>query len=303
MREILEALLTREGHTVRLAADAAEGLELARTGLLRRRDRRHHDAGHGRHDRARRAEEDRRRPAGADDYRVRVGRERHHGDETWRVSLHHQAVQERRSARRRAQRARAAPPGRRESRAAPEPAASCQPVRRDHRSQHTDEAGLRLDHAGGAEPDHDSDQRRKRHRQGAGRARPSSELGPRRQGVHHRQLRQSPAGSARIEPLRPREGRLHRRDLSEERPFRARRQGNDLFRRDWQHPARDPGQAPARDPGARVHASRRRRDHQGRCPDHCRHQRRAAQDDGGREVPRGSVLSPPRDHCAASRAA
>ena len=32
MREILEALLTREGHTVRLASDAAEGLELARTG-------------------------------------------------------------------------------------------------------------------------------------------------------------------------------------------------------------------------------------------------------------------------------
>ena len=31
MREILDALLTREGHTVRLAADAAEGLELART--------------------------------------------------------------------------------------------------------------------------------------------------------------------------------------------------------------------------------------------------------------------------------
>ncbi len=31
MREILEALLTREGYTVRLAANAAEGLELART--------------------------------------------------------------------------------------------------------------------------------------------------------------------------------------------------------------------------------------------------------------------------------
>src|SRR4051812_15058733 len=31
MREILEALLTREGYTVRLAADAAEGLELLRT--------------------------------------------------------------------------------------------------------------------------------------------------------------------------------------------------------------------------------------------------------------------------------
>ena len=31
MREILEALLTREGYEVRLAATAAEGLELART--------------------------------------------------------------------------------------------------------------------------------------------------------------------------------------------------------------------------------------------------------------------------------
>ena len=31
MREILEALLSREGYTVRLAADAAAGLELART--------------------------------------------------------------------------------------------------------------------------------------------------------------------------------------------------------------------------------------------------------------------------------
>ena len=31
MREILEALLTREGYQVRLAAHAAEGLELART--------------------------------------------------------------------------------------------------------------------------------------------------------------------------------------------------------------------------------------------------------------------------------
>ena len=30
MREILEALLTREGYEVRLASNAAEGLELAR---------------------------------------------------------------------------------------------------------------------------------------------------------------------------------------------------------------------------------------------------------------------------------
>ena len=63
-------------------------------------------------------------------------------------------------------------------------------------------------------------------------------------------------------------------------PVRAGRQGDDLPRRDRQHPARDAGQAAARDPGARVHAPRRRRDDQGRRAHHRRDQRRPPQDDG-----------------------
>ena len=177
MREILETLLTREGYQVRLAATAAEGLELARVDAVRRRDRRRDDAGHGRRDRARRDQEDRRRPAGADDHRVRLGRERDRGDEARRLRLHQQAVQERRGARRPAQRAGAAPPGRREPRAAAEPAGARQPLRRDHRQELADAAGLRPDHPGGAEPDHDPDQRRERHRQGADRALAAPELG------------------------------------------------------------------------------------------------------------------------------
>ena len=187
--------------------------------------------------------------------------------------------------------------------AAPEPAGARQPVRRDHRPQPADAPGLRPDHPGGAEPDDDPDQRRERHRQGAGRAGAAPELDPRRPGLHHRQLRQPAAGSARVEPVRPRQGRVHRRRLPEEGPVRARRQGHDLLRRDRQHPARDAGQAAARDPGARVHAARRRRDDQGRRPDHRRHQRRSAAHGGRGPVPRGPLLPPARHHRAAAAAA
>ena len=68
---------------------------------VRRGDPRHDDARHGRHRHSRRNQEGRRRPAGPDDYRVRVGRERDCGDEARRLRLHHQAVQERRGAGRR----------------------------------------------------------------------------------------------------------------------------------------------------------------------------------------------------------
>ena len=124
-----------------------------------------------------------------------------------------------------------------------------------------------------------------------------------RQGVHHRQLRQPAAGPARVEPLRPRQGRVHRRDLPEEGALRAGRQGDDLLRRDRQHSARDAGQAAARDPGARVHAARRRRDDQGRRAHHRRDQRRPPQDDGRRQVPRGPLLPAARHHRAAAGAA
>jgi DNA-binding NtrC family response regulator len=93
--------------------------------------------------------------------------------------------------------------------------------------------------------------------------------------------RQPAAGPARVDAVRPRQGRVHRRGLPEERAVRPRRQGQHLLRRDRQHPARDAGQAAARDPGARVHAPRRHGDDQGRRPHHRRDQRRPAADDGG----------------------
>ena len=79
-----------------------------------------------------------------------------------------------------AQRARAAAAGRREPRAPAEPPGARQPLRRDHRPQLAHAAGLRPDHPGGAEPDDDPDQRRERHRQGAGGARAPPELDARR---------------------------------------------------------------------------------------------------------------------------
>ena len=105
MREILEALLTREGYERAPGRDRRRGRRAGAVDVVRRRHRRRDDAGHGRHRDARRAEEARRRAAGGDDHGVRVGRDRDRGDEARRLRLHHQAVQERRGAGRGAQRA------------------------------------------------------------------------------------------------------------------------------------------------------------------------------------------------------
>ena len=82
-----------------------------------------------------------------------------------------------------------------------------------------------------------------------------------------------PADLLESQPVRPRQGLVHRRHLQQEGPVRARQRRLDLLRRDRQHPARDPGQAAARDPGEGVHAPGRRRGAQGRRPHHRRHQR------------------------------
>ena len=66
--------------------------------VVRRRRRRRDAAGHRRHRDAAGAEEARRRAAGRAGHGVRVGRDRHRGDEARRLRLHHQAVQERRGA-------------------------------------------------------------------------------------------------------------------------------------------------------------------------------------------------------------
>ena len=142
---------------------------------------------------------------------------------------------------------------------------------------------------------------RERHRQGAGGEGHPPELPAARQALRGRQLREPPPRAARVEPLRPREGRLHRGGLREEGPLRAGRQGHALLRRDRQHPARDPGQAPARDAGARVHAPGRRRDDQGRRARGGRHQRRPAPRGRGGALPRGPLLPAERDRRSSCR--
>ena len=93
-----------------------------------------------------------------------------------RVRLHHQAVQERRSARRRPQRDGAAASGQREPQPAAEHPGAVPQVREHHRQEPADAAGVRPDHPGGAEPIDDPHSGRERHRQGAGRARDPREL-------------------------------------------------------------------------------------------------------------------------------
>ena len=299
MREILETLLTREGYTVRLASSGAEGLELARAMPF--------DAaivdimmpGIRRHRHARRAEAHRRGSRGAHHHRVRVGRERDFGDEGGRLRLHHQAVQERRSPRRRPQRDGAAAAGAREPQPAAEHPGALPQVREHHREEPADAAGVRPDYSGGAEPVDDSHAGRERHGQGAGGASHPRQLVPLGAPVRHRQLGESAAGSARVDAVRPREGRVHRRRVAQEGPVRSRGHRQHLLRRNRQCPARDAGQAAARHPGARFHAPGRPRHDQGGRPHHRGHQCRPEADDRRGPVPRGFVLSPER-HLAAS---
>ncbi len=109
--------------------------------------------------------------------------------------------------------------------------------------------------------------------QGARRARDPHQFVALRAVVRDGEFRQPAAGSARVDAVRPREGRVHRRGVSEEGAVRSRRSRQHFLRRDRQRAARDAGEAAARDPGARLHAARRHGDDQGRRPDHRRDQR------------------------------
>ena len=101
--------------------------------------------------------------------------------------------------------------------AAAEPARAGAAVLGHHRPQRADEAGVQPDHAGGAQPLDHPDHRRERHRQGAGGAGDPRQLVAQRPRLRDGQLGQPAAGSARVHALRPRQGRVHRRDQPQAR--------------------------------------------------------------------------------------
>ena len=117
---------------------------------------------------------------------------------------------------------------------------------------------------------------RDRHRQGAARPRDPRARPAARPALHRRQLRRPARHAHRERALRPREGRLHRRDPGEARSVRARRPRDAPPRRDRRARARPPDEAPPRPRGRRDPAARVDGDAQGRRPDHRGHEPRPA---------------------------
>ena len=171
IREALEALLTRGRLPRDDRGDRPGRARRHRHEAGRRRPARSDAARQERHRGARRDPADRRRAAGDHDHGVRHDRKRGGRDQAGRVLLLHEAVQERRSAGRAAQRDRAAPARAREPRAARPAARRRAPLRRNHRRQREDEVAVRPDRPRGAEPGDRAHSGRERHGQGAGRAR------------------------------------------------------------------------------------------------------------------------------------
>ena len=82
---------------------------------------------------------------------------------------------------------------------------------------------------------HRAGHRRKRHRQGAGRARHPLQQPAQGQAVRRGQLRRAQREPAGERAVRPRQGRLHRRGRRQEGPVRGRRRRHAVPRRDRRH--------------------------------------------------------------------
>jgi hypothetical protein len=168
-------------------------------------------------------------------------------------------------------------------------------LRRDHRRLGGDAADLRAAREGRAQRPDLPDHRRDRHRQGDGGAGDPQHLEPQDQAVRRARLRLDPEGADRVDPVRPREGQLHRRDRSAPRLLRAGPGRHDLPRRDRRARHRAPAEVAAGARAARDQAGRRRSHGQGRRPGPGRDQPRPARGGQPRRLPRRSVLPPERD--------
>ena len=107
------------------------------------------------------------------------------------------------------------------------------------------------------------DHRRERHRQEPGRAGAARGVAARRPADGHGQRRRHGRGRLRERAVRPRQGRVHRRQDRSRRPLRAGRRQHAVPRRDRQRAARASSEAAARDRDRRVRAARIVEDAQG----------------------------------------
>ena len=148
--------------------------------------------------------------------------------------------------------------------------------------------------------------RRERDGQGAGRAGAPPRERPRAERPFSPSTAPRCPRAPRERAVRPREGRVHRRDGAQDRPLRAgARRRRCSSTRSARPQARPAGEAAARPAGARVPARGRHRARHGRRPHRRRHQPATSRRDGARRaLPRGPLLPAERDpHRAARRCA
>ena len=135
-------------------------------------------------------------------------------------------------------------------------------------------------------------------------ARALHDYGKRRSGaVRRHQHGGDPARSHRVRIVRPREGRLHRRQHPQRRPLRAGRGRHAVPRRDRRHADGGADPALARAAAGRVHHRRRPHPDQDRRAHHRGHQQGSAHPHPAGPVPRGPVLPAQRGAAAAAAVA
>ena len=123
------------------------------------------------------------------------------------------------------------------------------------------------------------------------------------QAVHQGRLRGAAGDAAGERAVRPREGLVHRRRLHARGPLRGRRRRHAVPGRDRRHHADRAGEAAALPRGAGVRARRRQQDLQGGRADRRRDAPRSQEEAGGRDLPRGPLLSAERHRDPHPRAA
>ena len=125
-------------------------------------------------------------------------------------------------------------------------------------------AVLRIGREGGGLDHPGADRGRVRRRQGIDRARHPRLRRAARQALRRGQLRRDPGQPRRVDPVRPREGRVHRRHREAHRQVRRGLRRHAVPRRGRRTAAGGAGQAAARHPGRRGRAGRRAQAGQGR---------------------------------------